>query len=39
VIVQVKQKRYEKLTYFDQYLALYISKTVHDTAIVTMENE
>jgi len=38
-IVHAKYKGYEKLAFFDRYLAFLVSKTVRDTATVTMEDE
>jgi len=38
-IVQVKYKRYEKLAFFGQYLALFRKRYEIHTAIVTMEDE
>ena len=40
MIVQVKRMGYEKLAFFDQYpVSPFISETVQDMAIVTMEYE
>jgi len=38
MIVQVKWKGYEKLAFYDVQIYRFISKTVQDTAIVTIED-